>query len=93
MKMNRFIKGLSYSFQRNIGGMDRTIRTVIAVTVLLAWSLGIIQGTFAFTLSILVVMILATAVTSRCGVTYWLNANTMTEAEKRKLDEKNISYE
>ena len=80
--MNRFIKGLSYTFKRNIGIKNRVIRTVIAVAVLISWSFGEIGGVVGTVLGVLAIMILGTAAYARCGVTYWMNANTMSEKEK-----------
>ena len=91
--MNRFTKGLSYTFKRNIGIKDRVIRTVIAVAVLISWSFGEIGGVVGTVLGVLAIMILGTAAYARCGVTYWMNANTMSETEKKNLDKQNIRYE
>lgn len=91
--MRRFIKGLSYSFNRNIGIEDRVIRMVIALAVLASWFFGVISGVVGVVLGIIALMILGTAAVARCGVTYWMNANTMSKAEKKKLDDKNICYE
>ncbi len=91
--MNRFIKGLSYTFNRNLGKMDRIIRTIIAVIVISSWYFGFVSGIIGTTLAILALMILGTVATSRCGVTYWLDANTMSQKEKKEFDKKGISYE
>lgn len=91
--MKRFVRGLSYMFNRNIGIEDRVIRTVIAIAVLISWFFGLIAGVAGTILGVLAIMILGTAASARCGVTYWMNANTMREAEKKRLDDKNISYE
>lgn len=91
--MNRFFKGLSYTFNRNLGKTDRIIRVVIALFVLSAWYFGVVSGILGTILGILALMILGTAAVSRCGVTYWMDANTMTESEKQNLDAKGINYE
>ncbi len=91
--MNRFQKGLSYTFRRNIGIEDRMIRTVVAVAILLAWIFGVVAGVVGTILGILAIMILGTAASARCGVTYWMKANTMGQAEKNSLDKKHICYE
>ena len=91
--MNRFIKGLSYAFNRNLGLKDRVIRTIIASMVLISWFYGVVNGVLGTSLGVLAIMILGTAVSARCGVTYWMKANTMSEKEKKRLDAKKISYE
>ena len=91
--MRRFIKGLSYTFDRNIGKTDRAIRTLVAIGVLILWILGVIAGWAGTVLGIFSVMILGTAASARCGVTYWMNSNTMSNAEKRSLKDRNIRYE
>ncbi len=91
--MNRFFKGLSYTFNRNLGKADRIIRVILAMFVLVTWCFGIVSGTLGTILGIFALMILGTAATSRCGVTYWLDANTMTKAEKQNLDANGILYE
>ncbi|MBV6645237.1 MAG: DUF2892 domain-containing protein [Cyclobacteriaceae bacterium] len=91
--MNRFVKGLSYTFDRNLGFEDRVIRVVLAVAVLVSWFFGVIDGVVGTVLGVLAIMILGTAASARCGVTYWMNANTMGKTEKKRLDDKNISYE
>ena len=91
--MNRFIKGLTYTFNRNLGRLDRILRTSIAFVVISTWYFGLIPGIIGSVIGILALMILGTAVISRCGVTYWLDANTMSQEEKKEFDLKGISYE
>ena len=91
--MNRFIKGLSYTFKRNLGMTDRIIRTTIAVALLSSWYFSFVSGIIGTILMILALMIFGTVATSRCGVTYWLNANTMNLEEKKELDKQGIPYE
>ncbi len=91
--MNRFLKGLSYTFRRNIGKTDRIIRTCIALFFLGLWYLEVVTGLAAVFIGIYAIMILVTAAFARCGITYWLDVNTMSEAEKRALDAKGIQYE
>lgn len=91
--MNRFIKGLSYTFNRNLGKRDRIIRTIVAVLIIASWYNGLISGLIGAFLAILAIMILGTVASSRCGVTYWLEVNTMSQDEKTDLDKKGIAYE
>jgi hypothetical protein len=91
--MKRILKGLSYTFRRNLGWQDRVIRAIIAIGVLVSWYFGVIAGTVGLILGILAIMILGTAAAARCSITYMADANTMTRSEKMKLDEKGINYE
>ena len=91
--MNRFLKGLSYGFSRNLGKNDRIIRTVIALAVLASWDFRAISVTVGIILGVFAIMILGTAASARCGVTYWMNACTIPEKEKAQLDAKGIKYE
>jgi len=91
--MNRFIKGLFYTFNRNLGKKDRIIRAITAVIVISSWYFGYVSGIVGTAMVILALMILGTVVTSRCGVTYWIDANTMSQEEKKEFDKKGISYE
>ena len=91
--MNRFVKGLSYTFSRNIGFGDRLIRTLSALIVIILWYFQFITGVIGIGLFILSLMLLGTVASARCGVTYWFDSNTMSKKEKSKLDSKGIKYE
>lgn len=91
--MNKFIKGLSYTFKRNLGKTDRVIRTFAAIGVLITWYFGAVTGIIGTVIAVFAIMILGTAATARCGVTYWMDANTMSDQEKITLDAKGIPYE
>lgn len=91
--MNRFFKGLSYTFNRNLGKTDRIIRVVLSGITIASWYFGLMTGLVGTILVIFALMILGTAATARCGVTYWLDANTMSSEEKQSLDRKGILYE
>lgn len=91
--MNRFFKGMTYAFKRNLGWKDRIIRAVCAFVVIGLWYFGTVTGVIGIVLAVLALMILGTAVSSRCPITYWSKANTMAETEKIKLESKGIEYE
>ncbi len=91
--MNRFINGLSYRFHRNLGNVDKIIRLLVALIMIGSWYFGFVSGILGTALTILAMMILGTVATSRCGVTYWFDANTMNQKEKNECDRKGISYE
>lgn len=91
--MKRVFKGLSYTFRRNLGWQDRLLRAVISIVVLASWYFGYVAGTIGIILGITAFMILGTAAVSRCSITYMVNANTMSKAEKARLDARGITYE
>jgi len=91
--MNRFIKGMSYTFHRNLGWQDRLIRVLLAAAAISSWYFGVIAGTIGLILAIMGFMILGTAALSRCSITYFMNKNTMSAKEKARLDAKGVKYE
>ena len=91
--MKRFIKGMSYTFHRNLGWQDRLIRLLFAAVAIGSWYFGVVAGTIGLVLAITGFMILGTAALSRCSVTYFMKANTMGANEKARLDAKGIKYE
>ena len=91
--MNRFIKGFTYTFHRNLGKEDRVIRAFIATLMLAFWCFGLTTGLTGLILGILAFMLLGTVASARCGVTYWFDTNTMQEQEKQSLKTKGINYE
>lgn len=91
--MKRVLKGLSYTFNRNLGWQDRLIRALIAIAILASWYFGYLTGAIGTILGILALMILGTAAAARCSITYMVNGNTMSQSEKAKLKSKGIKYE
>lgn len=51
---------------KNVGGFDRLLRIVVALAILLAWSMGWISGTVALVLGIVAVIFALTAAVSFC---------------------------
>ena len=91
--MNRLIKGMTYSFHRNLGKRDRIIRALFALCGIASWYFGAIVGVIGIAAAVLGLMLLGTAVSSRCAITYIAKTNTISEDEKRQLDGKRINYE
>ncbi|WP_420458859.1 YgaP family membrane protein [Neolewinella sp.] len=91
--MNRFIKGLSYTFGRNLGTTDRIVRAVIAVAVLVSWYFGAISGIVGTVLGIVALMILGTAAVARCSMCYWADVSTVTEREAAAYEASGTRYE
>jgi hypothetical protein len=92
--MSNILKGLTYSYHRNIGWQDRAMRTIFG---LLAMAGAIYLYPENFTLSIVLgVLFLAQVVTvfsSRCPICYFMGVCTITASEKRSFTAKGIEYE
>lgn len=80
-------------FQRNLGKNDRIIRLFIGFVVLGAWYFGAIAGTIAIILGVVALMLIGTSAAASCPLNSVANINTITEKEKKELDEKGISYQ
>lgn len=91
--MKRLLKGLTYSFNRNLGNRDRIIRALFALGGIASWYFGALTGTIGIIIAVFGLMILGTAISSRCTITYLAKKNTMSGIEKAKLDSKEIKYE
>jgi hypothetical protein len=62
--------------KKNMGGADRIIRTIIAITVGVLYWQGIIQGTLAYVLLALAVIFLLTSFISFCPLYKLVGLNT-----------------
>lgn len=91
--MNRFVKGMTYNFHRNLGKRDRVIRTVLALAAIASWYFGVLAGMIGIIVASFGLMIIGTALSARCTLTYLAKSNTMSEEEKTLLDSKQIKYE
>lgn len=60
----------------NMHNVDRVVRAVIAVAVLLAWVLGWIGGAFAIVLGVIAAVFLLTGVTGFCPLYRLLGLST-----------------
>lgn len=69
------------------------IRLALGLIAIGSWYFGMIAGTVGVVIAAAGLMVLGTAAASRCSVTYMLDANTMSEAEKNRLTQKGIKYE
>ena len=91
--MNRVLKGLSYTFSRNIGWQDRIVRAVIGAVMPAAYLLGITHGVIGIILGTVGVMLLATAIVARCSICYMAGVCSIDAKERQALDKKGIRYE
>jgi|GEM_PF-1430328 len=53
---------------RNVGTLDRILRTAPAIAFLIVWATGALSGVALVVLGILAAILLVTAVTARCSI-------------------------
>jgi hypothetical protein len=92
--MNEILKALSYSYKRNIGWQDRTLRTIFGL-LSLAGAIYLYPANFtlATVLGVLFVAQVITVFSSRCPICYFMGVHTITASEKRSLTAKGIEHE
>lgn len=92
--MNNFLRGISYSFNRNIGKTDRTIRTIVGTgAVLCAIYFSKSNLLYSSLLGVLAIAQFGTVFSARCILCYFTNQCTIPEKEKKQLEAKGIKYE
>ena len=92
--MNYFLKGISYSFNRNIGWQDRTIRTIAGI-------LATIGAIYFFNTHLLYTVLLGifaiaqfgTVISAKCILCYYAGQCTIDQKEREKLDLRGIKYD
>ena len=92
--MNQFIQGMTYSYRRNIGWQDRTLRTVVGVVA----TVGAIyflksQPVYSVLLGGLAIAQFGTVLSARCIICYFVGQCTIDHREKQALTAKGIPYE
>lgn len=92
--MKKLIKGLTYSYNRNIGWQDRTIRTIVGITALIG-AIYCYKTNFIYTLicGILAGAQFFTVLSTRCIICYFSGICTITNKEKQALESKGIPFE
>lgn len=92
--MNNFLKGISYSYNRNIGWQDRTIRTIIGIGAVIG-SIYFLNDNLTYTilLGVLAIAQFGTVISSRCIICYFLGQCTIDNSERKDLEAKGINYE
>ncbi|NJM52621.1 MAG: DUF2892 domain-containing protein [Blastocatellia bacterium] len=92
--MNKLIKGISYSYNRNIGWQDRTIRTIVGILAV-GGAIYFLRDNYLYSilLGILAVAQFGTVLSARCILCYFAGQCTIDSKEKRSLETKGISYE
>jgi len=69
---------------RNVGTLDRIIRTFPTVMVAYLYFSGLISGWLGMVLSILALMLLLTSILGSCSIYYFLGVSTCPLLKKRK---------
>lgn len=92
--MSKIVKALSYSFNRNIGWQDRTIRTIAGIVA----TVGAIyffktNFTTSMLLAVLAVTQGWTVLSARCIICYFIGQCTIGSNERKSLTGKGIPYE
>jgi hypothetical protein len=70
--------------KKNMGGVDRVIRLILAIVVLLLYRTGNISGTLAIVLGILAVIFFLTSLVGFCPLYVLFNISTAKKKAKRK---------
>jgi hypothetical protein len=92
--MADFIKGITYSYNRNIGWQDRTVRTIVGIAAIFgAIYFSKLNITYSVLLAVLAVAQIGTVISARCVICYFTGQCTIGSAEKRRLDAKGIKHE
>ncbi|MEM6843093.1 MAG: DUF2892 domain-containing protein [Bacteroidota bacterium] len=92
--MNRLVKGITYSYNRNIGWQDRTIRTVVGILAVVgAIHFFKINLLASILFGVLAVAQFGTVLSARCILCYFAGKCTIDAKEKQSLQAKNIPYE
>lgn len=92
--MNYFMKGISYSFNRNIGWQDRTIRTIVGFAAVIgAIYFAQTHLTYTILLSVLAIAQFGTVLSARCILCYFAGQCTISLKERKSLEANGIPYE
>ena len=92
--MNNILRGITYSFHRNIGWQDRAIRSTVAIASI-AGAVYFFNANIFYSLLLagLALAQVATVLSVKCIILYFLNRNTITNAEQKSLYAKGIIME
>jgi len=92
--MNRIIQGFTYSFNRNIGWQDRTIRTVMGIGAMFgATYFAFTIVTISILLGIYAIAQFGTVFSARCIICFFIGACTIGKLEAQNLQSQGIPIE
>lgn len=93
-KMNNFIKGITYSYNRNIGWQDRTFRTIIGICFTIGTFYFLKSNLiYAIVLGILAIAQFGTIFSAKCIICYFAGKCSISRTEKKQLAVKGIQIE
>ncbi len=92
--MNYILKGITYSYNRNIGWQDRTVRSLVGIGALVA-SVYLMNSNLLLSIGLATLFIaqLITVLSAKCIICYFAGVCTISINEKDSLDKKGIAYE
>lgn len=92
--MNNFIKGITYSYNRNIGWQDRTVRTIVGIGATIGAIYFLKDNTiYSILLAVLAVAQFGTVLSARCIICYFSGQCTIGSKERKSLQERGVNYE
>ena len=92
--MNKFIKGVTYSYHRNIGWQDRAIRTIVGIAAAVgAIYFANVNPIYAVLLGLLAVAQFGTVLSARCIICYFAGQCTIDRQERKTLEANGVNYE
>ena len=92
--MKKIFKGFSYSFLRNIGWQDRTIRTIVGIGATVgAFYFLKTNSIVAIALAVLAVAQFWTVLSARCIICFFIGQCTISTKERNQLSSKGIEME
>lgn len=62
--------------KKNMGSMDKTVRTIIAAIIAVVYFTGVVKGTFAFILLIVAIIFAGTSLINFCPLYKLIGVNT-----------------
>jgi hypothetical protein len=92
--MNLLIKGITYSYNRNIGWQDRTVRTIIGIGATIGAFYYLKSNlTYSIVLGVLAIAQFGTVLSARCIICYFAGQCTIDSKERKSLESKGIKIE
>jgi len=92
--MRKTIKGIIYSFNRNIGWQDRTFRTILGMVAVFGaiYFFKSNNNIYTILLSVLAIAQFGTVLSAKCIICYFTGQCTIGNNDKITLDSKGINY-
>lgn len=92
--MNYFLKGITYSYHRNIGWQDRTVRIIVGILS----TIGAVyffndKILYSILLSVFTIAQFGTVLSTKCIMCYFAGLCTIDVKERKNLDGRGIVYE